>query len=81
MLVFESSTTVGIGTLSVEGKQEAKSLLQEKQLTVNPDVSPDGKWMAYASDESGRIEIYVRPFSDVNSRKWPVSVNGGQEPM
>jgi len=80
MLVFESQMTLGIGTLSVEGKQEAKSLLREKQFTVNPDVSPDGKWMAYASDESGRMEIYVRPFPDVNGGKWPVSVNGGQEP-
>jgi eukaryotic-like serine/threonine-protein kinase len=80
MLVFESSTTLGIGTLSVEGKQEAKSLLQGKQFTVNPDVSPDGKWMAYTSEESGRMEIYVRPFPDVNSGKWPVSINGGQEP-
>jgi Tol biopolymer transport system component len=43
------------------------------------EPSPDGRWMAYVSDESGRNEVYVRPFpsGDVN---WQVSVNGGMEP-
>ena len=36
--------------------------------------------MAYVSNESGKEEIYVRPFPDVNSGKWPVSASGGTEP-
>jgi Tol biopolymer transport system component len=42
----------------------------------NPRLSPNGRFLAYVSDESGRTEIYVRPFPD-GAGKWPVSVNGG----
>ena len=41
--------------------------------------SPDGRYLAYASDESGRVEVYVRPFPE-GSGKWQVSVNGGMKP-
>jgi len=37
--------------------------------------------MAYMSDESGRTEIYVRPFPEVNNGKWQVSSNGGDSPL
>ncbi len=45
-----------------------------------PAVSPDGRWIAYASQESGRFEIYVRPFPDVGTGRWQVSINGGRNP-
>jgi eukaryotic-like serine/threonine-protein kinase len=44
-----------------------------------PALSPDGKWLAYQSDEAGRMEVYVRPFPDAGARV-PVSVLGGSEP-
>ena len=44
-------------------------------------LSPDGRWLAYQSDETGRNEIYVRPFPDVGAGKWAVSVNGGVMPL
>ena len=44
-------------------------------------LSPDGKWLAYQSDETGQIEIYVRPFPDITAGKWPVSVGGGSLPL
>jgi serine/threonine-protein kinase len=44
-------------------------------------LSPDGRWLAYGSDETGRNEIYVRPFPDVDAAKWSVSVNGGVMPL
>ena len=44
-------------------------------------LSPDGKWLAYQSDETGRNEIYVRPFPDVTAGKWTVSVGGGSSPL
>jgi eukaryotic-like serine/threonine-protein kinase len=47
---------------------------------VEPAVSPDGKWLAYASTESGQPEVYVRPFPDVGSARWQVSVSGGRSP-
>ena len=43
-------------------------------------MSPDGRWLAYESDESGRLQVYVRPFPDVQAAKRQVSVNGGMVP-
>ena len=48
----------------------------------NGDISPDGRWIAYQSDESGREEIYVRPFPDVDAGgRWQISPNGGSRPL
>ena len=43
-------------------------------------MSPDGKWLAYASDESGSFEVYVRPFPDVTAGRRQVSFGGGVHP-
>ena len=45
----------------------------------NAQFSPDGRWIAYASNEPGNLEIYVASFPEVNG-KWQVSTAGGQEP-
>ena len=57
----------------------AKPLLQAKWTVRNAEFSPDGRWMAYASNETGSWEIYVSPFPNANG-KWQVSNAGGQEP-
>jgi eukaryotic-like serine/threonine-protein kinase len=57
----------------------AKPLLQAKWTVQNAQFSPDGRWMAYASNETGNTEIYVSPFPNANG-KWQVSSAGGQEP-
>jgi serine/threonine protein kinase/Tol biopolymer transport system component len=44
------------------------------------DFSPDGRYIAYQSEESGRSEIYVRPFPQVNHGRWQVSTAGGTRP-
>jgi serine/threonine protein kinase len=44
-----------------------------------PEFSPDGRWLAYASDESGRYEIYVQPYPG-RGGKWQISTEGGTEP-
>jgi dipeptidyl aminopeptidase/acylaminoacyl peptidase len=46
----------------------------------SPRFSPDGRWIAYASDESGRYEIYVRPYPGPGG-KWQISTEGGREPV
>ena len=45
-----------------------------------PEISPDGHWIAYASDESGRDEVYVQPFPGPGG-KWQISNEGGAEPL
>ncbi|MGE0041933.1 MAG: protein kinase [Vicinamibacterales bacterium] len=47
---------------------------------LDPQVSPDGRWLAYMSDETGRFEIYVRPYPDVEAGRWQVSTAGGRTP-
>lgn len=44
-------------------------------------VSPDGRWLVYESNETGRNEVYVRPFPDVDGGKWQVSTAGGVMPV
>jgi len=46
----------------------------------SPTLSPDGRWLAYASDETGRTEVYVRPFPNAGLARYTVSRNGGSEP-
>ena len=48
---------------------------------TNAKISPDGGWVAHQSDESGRAEVYVRPFPDVNAGKWQISNDGGTRPV
>ena len=64
----------GIDTVSI-------ALAVTEASEQSPALSPDGRWLAYASDESGRAEIYVRPFPDVNAGRTQVSLNGGLEPV
>ena len=56
-----------------------KPLLQAKWTVRNAQFSSDGRWMAYASNETGGMEIYVSSFPSGNG-KWQVSTGGGQEP-
>jgi Tol biopolymer transport system component len=44
-------------------------------------LSPDGRWLAYQSDETGRSEIYLRPFPGTREGKWQVSLEGGHSPL
>jgi Tol biopolymer transport system component len=59
---------------------QARPVLATAVSESHPAISPDGRWLAYGSDESGRAEIYVRPFPDTNAMKWPISIGGGHSP-
>ncbi|MEX2178143.1 MAG: protein kinase [Gemmatimonadaceae bacterium] len=47
---------------------------------LHPDLSPDGRWLAYTSNESGRPEVYVRPFPATSAGLFQISVGGGSQP-
>jgi serine/threonine-protein kinase len=79
-------TGVDLARLRVSPTSPQKSntptpLVQTTFAERNAEVSPGGQWLAYESDESGRLEIYVRPFPDVNSGRWQVSTGGGRMPL
>jgi Tol biopolymer transport system component len=65
---------------SIDGRTVRK-LIDSPFRDRNPDVSPDGRWLAYQSDESGVPEVYVRPFPDTGKGKWQVSEQGGSRPV
>ena len=69
-----------IGTLSMEGDGVRKLLLKEEHFELQPQISPNGQWIAYLSNESGELEIYVRPFPEVEEGKWQVSIAGADAP-
>jgi hypothetical protein len=76
------TSTFEIGGLSMGETREWKVLLHEQQYTqAQPQVSPDGKWLAYTSDESGQLQVYLRPFPEVDKGRWPVSTSGGDSPL
>jgi serine/threonine-protein kinase len=52
-------------------------LVQSPGFEGMPAISPDGRWLAYTSDETGQIEVYIRPFPDITRGKWQVSLDGG----
>jgi len=70
-----------IWILPLEGERKPQPVLQTSFRECTPMLSPDGRWLAYTSDESGRNEIYVRAISDSGGGRWQVSTGGGTEPL
>ena len=63
----EPPLSTDIGTLSMEGDHEWKSILHIEGMVMDLQISPDGKWMAYSSMGSGENGVFVRPFPDADS--------------
>jgi eukaryotic-like serine/threonine-protein kinase len=83
---FNPDTRWDILTLPMEGDEksgwkpeEPKPFLNSPYDEVGPAFSPDGRWLAYASNESGNYEVYVRPFPGPGG-KWLISTGGGGFP-
>jgi Tol biopolymer transport system component len=71
-----------LARVSTEAGDGAFEILLETPFNErSPEVSPDGRWIAYSSDQSGRFEVYVRPYADLKSRRWQISTRGGEVPM
>jgi hypothetical protein len=83
-LIFtETNPKTGEDVMQVEldGTHRVTPLVQSPSTERNGVVSPDGRWLAYEANDSGRFEIYVRPFPAVNSGHWLVSAGGGTRPL
>jgi len=79
LLLNEAGNDIGFVTLDGDGMRQP--LLDDPGYSEGtPEISPDGRWMAYRSNESGQFQIYVRPYPDVTGGKWQVSTAGGQYP-
>ena len=82
-LVFHQSldpeTGWDVWVLSMEGDLEPEPFLKTSSNEFQPALSPDGRWLAYVSNESGSDEIYVTSFPEPGG-KWRISSEGGREP-
>ena len=74
----ETNQDIWVLPLAAGGKPRPwlKTSASENQ----PELSPDGRWMAYASNVSGRVEVYVQPFPGPEGSRYQVSLAGGQSP-
>jgi serine/threonine-protein kinase len=69
-----------IWTVGIDEGSTPKPFLQTRFNEHTGRISPDSRWMAYASDESGGLEIFVRPFP-AGQGKWQISIGGGSHPF
>jgi dipeptidyl aminopeptidase/acylaminoacyl peptidase len=87
-LVYHSvdpQTSWDLWVLPMEGERRPFAWLKTNFDERRGQLSPDGQWMAYMSNESGRFDVYVRPFNGRSSAgatgdRWPVSISGGISP-
>jgi len=76
---FRPDTKGDIWLLQLGAKPAARPFLRTPFSESNPTFSPDGAWLAYESDESGRFEIYARPVTGTGG-KVQISIGGGDHP-
>jgi serine/threonine-protein kinase len=73
-------TQTDIWVRPMDGASPATPYLATEYNESAPAISPDGRWIAYASNESGALEVYVRPHPDTG-RSWQISAGGGDLPV
>ena len=67
--------------MSLTGTSAAQPLIQTRFREMNAELSPDGRWLVYQSNETGGDEIYAVPFPDVKHTKTRLSTSGGTRPL
>jgi serine/threonine-protein kinase len=82
-LILDCQTGGGFYTdidlLPLDGSRKVEGFIEDQFDTRLADLSPDGRWIAYVSNESGTYQVYVQPFPG-HGGKWQVSSDGGTEP-
>ncbi len=76
-----SSFNDDIAIVPLDGSGQITTLLDSTAFEAMPEISPDGEWLAYVSNESGDDEVYVQPYPDVGAGRWQISTDGGTEPL
>jgi Tol biopolymer transport system component len=82
-LVFrESAPSMDLMLLALnDASHRVQPLIHSAAAEQNAEISPNGRWLAYQSNASGRFEIYVKPFPDVDAGQWQISTDGGLQPL
>jgi serine/threonine-protein kinase len=71
----------GLAILPLDGNRRVSPLGHTPLSGFNSEISPNGRWLTYESNESGQPQIYVRPFPAVDEGRSQVSTNGGRQPL
>ena len=79
VMVSDPTTSADLWLLTLGDQPEMRPFKQTPAAERQGSLSPDGRWMAYASNESGRQEIYVEPVPGPGGR-WQISTAGGEQP-
>ncbi|GAC1434451.1 MAG: hypothetical protein NVSMB58_20630 [Terriglobales bacterium] len=79
LTVNDPVTSTDLWLLSLRDPYELRPFKRTSAAERQGALSPDGRWMAYASNESGRSEVYVEPVPGPGGR-WQISVEGGEQP-
>jgi eukaryotic-like serine/threonine-protein kinase len=81
-LVFSefSEPSYDLQVLKLAG-HSMRTLPRTRFFKGSPAISPNGQWVAYRSDETGRDEVYVRPFADWDKKRMQISTSGGRAPV
>ena len=80
LTVRDPKTGFDVVTTTTGPPVETRPLIQTAYLEHSGVLSPDGRFLAYASNETGRLEVYVRPYPSVDQGRWQISIEGGAEP-
>ena len=78
-LAIAASSPADIWLVPVDDVRKARRIVSAPADQMHPNFSPDGRFIAYTSSESGRYEVYVETLTS-SDRKWPISTDGGYEP-
>jgi Tol biopolymer transport system component len=82
VFVFSAATGYELWTVPLQGTPTSTQYLARPGFALaHPALSPDGRWLAYDSNESGRVEAYVQSFPDPTLAKHQISSGGGSEPI
>jgi eukaryotic-like serine/threonine-protein kinase len=75
-----ADTSGDVYVLDLHGETKPRAVVSAPAYEGGAQFSPNGRWMAYASDESGQMQVYVRPYPG-SDRKDQVSTQGGTQPL
>jgi len=79
-LLYRTPAGGGIFAVRPEYEEEPVAIVDTDAREFSPTLSPDGHFMAFMSNETGRYEIYVVPFPNAADARWAVSTSGGRSP-
>ena len=81
LLIFEEGARNAYDIWMLPIGDTPRPLIATPASELGGQLSPDARWVAYHSNESGRFEVYVRPFPAVGEGKWTISTSGGQQAL